>query len=621
MPAEQPLSLAAEFPAATAEQWRSLVEGVLAKSGQSLADLDSATADGITVHPLYTGAGEAPATATGLPGQAPYVRGATASGAGLAGWDVRQLHADPDARVTNAAILDDLAAGATSVWLRGIDPADYATALEGVYLDLAPIALDAGAGTLSAATALLELAAARGVDAAELRGSLGADPVGLAARSESTPDLSVLAELVALLTDGSAYPNLQLATVDATVLHDAGATDAQELAYATSVGVTYLRALTEAGLSLDEALARIEFRFALTDAQFPSIAKLRAARRLWARVCELSRGDAPSSGGAGARGQRQHAVTSAAMLTQRDPWVNLLRTTIACFSGAVGGADAITVLPFDHAIGLPDEFARRIARNTSSILRDESSLARVLDAGGGSYFLESLTDSLAQAAWDQFTAVERVGGITVALASGAVAANVAAAREAREKLVATRQAPITGVSEFALITEEKLVRKPAPVQPGGGDFAPHRYAEGFEALRDRTDAHLAATGSRPKIFLAALGPVSAYTARLGFATNLFQAAGIEVVVGSGTPDEIVAGFAASGTTVAGLCSSDKIYAEEAAASAAALKAAGATHVGLAGKPGARIESDRAAGIDGYSFVGVDALGQLQTTLDLLGVAK
>lgn len=597
---ETELSLAAEFPAATEEQWRAAVAKVLAKSGVEFDSLESATYDGIAVHPLYTTAATFPET--GVPGQAPFVRGATAAGATETGWDVRQLHADPDAKATNQAVLADLTAGATSVWLKNIAPDQIAAALDGVYLDLAPIALDAGSDTVAAAEALFALAGAREVAAGELRGSLGADPIGHAARTGTEPERGLLAELA---TRAAGYKNLQIATVDGTVLHDAGASDAQELAYATAVGVRYLHALVDAGLTVDEALDRIEFRLAVTDDQFGSIAKLRAARRLWGRVAELS-GAAPTT-----RGQRQHAATSAAMLTQRDPWVNLLRTTIATFAAAVGGADAITTLPYDNAIGLPDEFARRIARNTQAVLHDESSLARVVDPAGGSWFVESLTDELANTAWEQFTAIEKVGGAGVALAAGSFAADVLATRTARDARIADRSAPITGVSEFALLTEEPVVRPSVPAAAEGGDLAPHRYAEAFEALRDRSDA----ATTRPSVFVAALGPVAAHTGRVGFATNLLAGGGIAATVGTGSPDELISAFATSATTVAVLASSDKIYADEAEATAAALKAAGAAFVWLAGKPG---EYEH---VDGYLYLGVDALDVLTTTLDQLGVAK
>ncbi|HST63898.1 MAG TPA: methylmalonyl-CoA mutase subunit beta, partial [Mycobacteriales bacterium] len=411
MSATDPLPLAAEFPAPTRAQWVEAVTGVLRKAGlpdgaDPVAALSSTTYDGITVRPLYTAA-DAPAADPGRPGAAPYVRGATADGPTVGGWDVRQRHAHPDPAALRAALLNDLETGATSLWLvlgpAGLPVAELAPALEGVYVDLAPVALDAGPETRAAAAAFRSLVRTRDLDPAEIRGSLGADPIGLRARTGADADLTLLADLV-----DPDFAHLQVATVDATVYHDAGAGDATEIAVGTAVGVAYLRALTEAGLSVEQALDAVEFRFAVTADQFASIAKLRAARRIWGRVAELS-GAAPE------RGQRQHAVTSAVMLTRRDPWVNMLRTTIACFAAAVGGADAITVLPFDTALGLPDDLARRVARNTQSILHDESSVGRVLDAAGGSWYVEALTAALAEKAWDGFTALERAGGALRAL--------------------------------------------------------------------------------------------------------------------------------------------------------------------------------------------------------------
>jgi len=603
----EPLALAADFPDASRDAWRSLVRGVLAKSGLASdadpeAALTSTTYDGLAIRPLYTAA-DATADGDGLPGHRPYIRGATVDGAAGAGWDVRQRHADPDPSRTRQAVLDDLTNGASSIWLAlnagALPVADLGAALEGVYLDLAPIALDAGSSTLAAASELVRIAADRGVAKAELSGTFGADPIGLRARTGAEADLALLGTLATMAADS---PRLRVATVDATIYHDAGGSDADELAIAASVGVAYLRALTSAGLTVDAALGLIEFRHAVTAEQFPSIAKLRAARQIWGRIAELS-GASDAD-----RGQYQHAVTSAAMLTQRDPWVNMLRTTIACFAAAVGGADAITVLPFDNAIGLPDDFARRIARNTQSVLHDESSLARVIDAGGGSWFIESLTADLAEAAWQKFTAIERAGGALAALDDGMIGALIAATRGARDEDIAHRRAPITGVSEFALITEDPVVRPAAPAPGRGGPLQQVRYAQDFEALRDRTDA----VATRPTVFLAAIGSYAAYSGRVGFAANLFQAAGLQPVTGSGDIDEIVDAFGVSGSTVVCLCSSDKVYAEQAEPFAAALRRAGATLVWLAGK-------GEFEGVDDNLFVGCDALGALRRTLDTLGV--
>jgi methylmalonyl-CoA mutase len=312
-------------------------------------------------------------------------------------------------------------------------------------------------------------------------------------------------------------------TVDALPYHDAGASTAQELGLSMGTAVAYLRELTAFGLTVDQAAGQLEFRYAASADQFLTIAKLRAARRLWSRVAE-----ACGIGPAGAA-QRQHAVTSMVMMTERDPWVNMLRTTVACLGAGVGGADAITVLPFDSALGLPDDFARRIARNTQAILLDESNLARVIDPAGGSWYVEQLTDQLARAAWDWFQQVERAGGQQAALRSGLVATRIAQNWAKRSANLARRREAITGVSEFPNLGEQPVVREPAPPRPGGG-LPWVRRSEAFEALRSRSDAILAATGARPRVELVTLGATAVHTARSAFAANLFRGGGIETVL-------------------------------------------------------------------------------------------
>ncbi|SHF01210.1 methylmalonyl-CoA mutase small subunit [Streptoalloteichus hindustanus] len=620
------LSLAADFPAPGRDQWRELVAGVLRKAGRDLAAvpgpvedlLASTTYDGITVAALHTAedAGGA-APGAGLPGLPPFVRGGRPEGGVVSGWDVRQRHAHPDVAVTREAVLADLENGVTSMWLAlgedGLPVEALPEVLADVYLDLAPVVLDAGARTTEAAELLLGLAAERGVVPGALTGNLGADPLGLRARTGVEHSLDPAAELALRCANG--FPRLRAITVDALPYHDAGGSDAEELGCSLAAGVAYLRALTDAGLGVDAAFGQLEFRYAATADQFLTIAKLRAARRLWARVGEVC-GAAEA-----ARGQRQHAVTSSAMMTGRDPWVNMLRTTVACFAAGVGGADAVTVQPFDACLGLPDAFARRIARNTQSLLLEESNVARVIDPAGGSWYVERLTDELAAAAWAWFTEIERAGGLAAALADGLVARRLDETWRRRGERVAHRRDPITGVSEFPNLTERLPERAAAPAPVGGG-LPRRRYAGDFEALRDRSDAHLAATGTRPTVFLATLGPVAAHTARATFAANLFQAGGVETPTSGTTldPEEIASAFAASGATVACLCSSDKVYAEAAAPVARALRAAGASRVWLAGRPGERAGTDAESGVDGYLFAGCDALDVLRTTLRDLGVA-
>ncbi|WP_030982422.1 methylmalonyl-CoA mutase family protein [Streptomyces sp. NRRL WC-3744] len=596
------LSLAAEFPDATHEQWQRLVEGVLRRSGKELTGaaaedaLSTTLEDGLRTRPLYTARDGAPDP--GLPGFAPFVRGSRPEGASTSGWDVRQRHTAL-ADGTADAVLADLENGGTSLWLvlgeGGIPVSELGRALDGVYLDLAPVALDAGRDTEAAAEALLRLYDDKGIDPEAARGNLGGDPLGYEARTGTALDFAPFTALAVRCAER--YPGLRALTVDALPYHEAGGSAAQELGASLATGVAYLRELTEAGLGVEQAVTQLEFRYAATADQFLTIAKLRAARRLWARVAEVC--GAPAAGA-----QVQHVVTSPVMMTRRDPWVNMLRTTVATLAAGVGGADSVTVLPFDHALGLPDAFARRIARNTSSILIEESHLARVVDPAGGSWYVERLTDELAEAAWQFFRSIERDGGQAAVLRSGRLRTDLATTWAERSKRLAKRREPITGVSEFPLLAEKPVERAAAPEPPSGG-LPRVRRDEAFEELRARSDAHLAATGTRPRIFLATLGSAAEYTARSAFAANLFQAGGIEPVTEGRFED--------SGATEAVLCSSDALYAEQAEETAKALRAAGARHVFLAGR-------GDYAGIDSYVFAGCDAVDVLSATLDRMGVS-
>jgi methylmalonyl-CoA mutase len=610
--APEVLELAGEFPAASRAQWRDLVAGVLRKAGRDeLPDpvedaLRRTVATGVTVAPLYTAedAGDLPALA-GVPGLPPFVRGSRAGAAGLTaaggadadvpgGWDVRQRHADPDVAATRELIAADLENGVSSLWLvlgEGAIPVDaLGDVLADVYLDLAPVTLQGGPAAAEAFLSLVE-----GRDDLAPGGSLGLDPLGLHAATGRQQDLTGLAGLA---RRALAHPGLRTVVVDGTVFADAGASAVEELGCAVAAGVGYLRALTEGGLSVEEAFGQLEFRFSASADQFTTIAALRAARRLWNRVGEASGVSAE------ARAQRQHAVTSSVMTTKHDPWVNMLRTTVACFAAGVGGADVVTVQPFDAALGLPDAFARRIARNTQTLLVEEGHLARVLDPAGGSWYVESLTEDLAQAAWDWFTEIERAGGLAAALDAGLVAERIGAAWSARSERLATRKDAITGVSEFPNPTEVLPIRRPA-APPLSGGLPRVRTAAAFEELRDRVEA----IEPRPQVYLATLGPVARHTARATFAANLFQAGGLQTPAADGA-----GGFAEALTTVACICGTDKDYAASAEELAAELRSAGATQVWLAGPASLGVD-----GVDGYVYAGCDALAALNSALEQLGV--
>ena len=322
------------------------------------------------------------------------------------------------------------------------------------------------------------------------------------------------------------------------------------------------------------------------------------------------------------------AETAWRMMTRRDSYVNMLRATIAVTAAGVGGADAISVLPFTAAIGLPDAFARRVARNTQLILLEESNLFRVSDPAAGSGGIEALTTQMSHAAWTLLQEIEAAGGAAAALEQGLIQKKIAATRTAREAATARRKDAITGTSDYPNLGElpVAVLDVPRPAVPAAKaaitfDALPQiRLAEPFEALRDASDRTLAKTGTRPKVFLANLGKSSDFTARATFARNFYEAGGIEARSNNGFQDQaaMVAAFRASGAKLACLCSSDKVYEREAATAARALAAAGAI-VHFAGRPGEHEADWRQAGIKSFIYVGCDVVSTLQAARGILDV--
>ena len=427
-----------------------------------------------------------------------------------------------------------------------------------------------------------------------------------------------------LAVDTRAMPHVTALLADGRPYHEAGASEAQELAAMLATLVAYLRACEAAGLAPSDALGRIAVGLAADADLFPTVAKLRAARRLVARAAEAC------GAGAAAETVELTATTSERMMARRDPWVNMLRTTAACAAAAFGGADAITVLPFTWALGKPDAFARRIARNTHLVLQEESSAARVIDPAHGSWYVEKLSDELAHKSWALFQEIEGKGGMIAALESGFIQGEIARVAEARAKDIANGRLALTGVSAFPLLADDGVKFSPHPpadpLTKGGTEVAalpPRRLAEPYEALRDRADAHLAKTGKRPQVFLAALGDLAAHSTRTTWMTNFLAAGGIAAITSEPLHNSADAGkaFAASGTEVACLCSSEKVYAELGEATAGVLKQAGARRVLLAGRPREQEAVLRAAGVDTFVFAGSDAIATLTALHKAIGVGR
>lgn len=596
--------------------WRALVEQGL--KGAKWGRLVGKTSDDIALEPLYRETDVATATdASGFPGAAPFVRGAR-QGA----WLVRQAYAHPDLEKTNSAILSDLAGGVTAIELvidprgeRGVAISDGASldrALAQIILEAAPVSLDAGAFGVQAAELLA--AKLKGVAAPGI--AFNIDPIGTLMRAGAFEGdaLTEAAQFAANVR--KTMPATTALRVDARPVHEAGGTEAQEIGAALSTGIAYLRALTDAGLSIDDASASVAFAIGVGPDVLIETAKLRALRLCWARVLEAS-GATPAS-----RAARIHAFTGARMLTRHDAQTNILRITTAAFGAAVGGADAITTSNFTDAIGGPTPFARRVARNTQHVLLEECRLGHVADPAGGSWFVEKLTRELADKAWALMQRIETQDGIVAALQSGWLPKIVAEARAARQRAIATRRETITGVTDFPLLgAQAPDVDASDRRRPAGGTAAnaltPIRWAEPFEVLRDRVEA-----GDEPAIFFANLGALSDFGPRAQFARNLLAVGG---VAGLG-PDEahadidaLIAAFTASNVKVVVIAGADATYAQHAENAAQRLKAAGADWVVLAGKPGENEAKWRAAGVDQFVYVGVDVLMELETLHAALGV--
>jgi len=608
----------------TESDWRDAVEKAL--KGAAFETLISKTDDTISIRPLYQSARDAVAQA----GRATGTR-----------WRITQRIDHPNPAEANRLALGDLAGGADALdlvfadsasafgyGLRNADTVMLKTALSGVFLDGIHIRLSPGPHGSRVAPAFAETVVALGYAPSSIDVDFGLDPIGaLATRGDLAERWSQVAPRIAALISDLKSRGFtgRFLSADGRPYHGAGATEAQELAAVLATGIAYLRALEAAGIELDEAAAAIGFAVAVDADQFLGIAKVRALRRLWSAACQACGLEAPVA--------HIHAETSWRMMTRRDPWVNMLRTTVAAFAAGIGGVNSLSVLPFTAALGLPDGFARRVARNTQTMLLEETNLYRVADPAAGSGFVETLTEDLAAEAWAGFQEIERAGGIVAALTEGSLQRRISEARAKRRAAIEKRRKPITGTSEFPNIAEKPVITLPVAPWPAAQPHADAalrieplpqvRLAEPFEALRDASEAHAAKTGTAPRAFMANLGRIADFTTRSTWMKNLFEAGGIEAPGNDGFTDvsTVARAFRDSGAGIACLCSSDAVYAEMAADVARALKEAGAAHVVLAGRPGDQEDALRSAGVDGFVFAGRDIITALQEAQDAIGVAR
>ncbi len=619
---ETDLRLSDGFDGRDEAAWLKAIERVL-KGADFEKRLVSKTADGVALQPLYMQAADKrplPATQPGRP------------------WHVAQRVDDPEVGRANRQAIDDLMNGADTLSLvfsdsfaaRGFGLAlavQYGlhelldVVLRDLSLEMVTLRLEPGFDRLPT-RAVAELVARRGHAPADVQVHFGLAPLAQLMATGKLPadwqaTASDLAKLIReLKTAGFKGPFI---SCDVRPVSEAGSSEAQELAVAVASAASYLRVLEANGFGLQEAADAISFTLPIDAAQFEGTAKLRALRKLWARVQSASDLDQ--------RPAHIHAETAWRMLTRRDPAVNMLRATMATFTAGIAGADSLTVLPHTSALGLPDAFSRRIARNTQTVLIEESNLWRVSDPAAGSGAIEDLTDELCQKAWAGFQEIEREGGLLASLGAGSLQGRITAVAQDRAKRLATRRDAITGTSEFPALAEADASvfdMSPGPnvplTDPGMTIAALRsgRLAEPFEALRDAADVHTEKTGTRPAIFLANLGPVAEHTARATWIRNLVGVGGLEVISNEGFTNsgDVGKAFADSGVSIACICSNDANYELLGEASAQALKSAGAKRVYLAGKSTAELQ---AAGVDGFLHVGVDVLEYLHHLHSELGI--
>ncbi|MGW8704791.1 methylmalonyl-CoA mutase family protein [Brevundimonas sp. NPDC055814] len=451
------------FPDPTPLEWReAAIKALKERPLESLIHLD---ADHLATKPLYGAAN----------GGEPVFAPRPSDSEGRA-WDVRALNEGEDADALSRAILTDLENGAASILIAGpvaADAAKLARALDGVALELAPVALDAGFEGVKAAEALS--AVAKGSPRAKLAFHL--DPISAYAEAGGAPgDFAALMveAATAAATHAATYSEATLFMASGRVAHEAGGSIAQELAFAASSAVAYVKAAVEAGMTIEAALKGVVLSVAV-DQTFDSLAKIRALRLIWASVSKAFGTEVPAI---------IEVRSSRRMLSARDPWPNMLRLTSAGFAGAVGGADAVVLDGFTRAAGLPDDFARRQARNTQLILMEESNLGRVDDPASGSWYLDARTRELAEAAWAEFQVYEAEGGVIACLEGGVIQPRIARARDMAEKAIKDGAAQIIGVTKFVDPDVRPAPVTPAPAAPAvAGTFealAPVRFAAAFE---------------------------------------------------------------------------------------------------------------------------------------------
>ncbi|MHC1778347.1 MAG: methylmalonyl-CoA mutase family protein [Lentimicrobium sp.] len=628
---DKPGGLLSEFPGVETSAWEAKILEDL-KGADYEKKLIWKTADGINIKPYYR-AGDLDGLneqMDSLPGIFPYLRGTRAD---KNDWEICQDIETSNIETANAQATDAVTRGATALSLNAksiTGSAEAAMVLKDIDVAKNSLHFNSSRSYIEFMAFLKEGLGALGHNPTLVKGSIDYDPISyllLKGNFHHSQEEDLLEAIDLIDLAEKELPGFRVITVNGQYFHNSGSTLVQELAFALASGTEYLAFLTGKGLSVDQAASRIVFTFATGSNYFPEIAKLRAARMLWARIVEQFKPASPES----AR-MRIHVTTANWNKTIYDPFVNLLRTTTEAMSAAIGGADLITVLPFDLDYREPDDFSLRIARNQQIILKEESSLEKVVDPSAGSYYIESLTAAFADAAWKLFLAVEEKGGMIAAIKAGFVQDLVNESAKQRVAEIASRKTIVLGTNQHPNTGEAMLEKIQAEVEDEDDELPglPPKYktievfrgADGFEDLRLATEIWENEGNKRPHVFLLTIGNQAMRKARAGFSTGFFGCAGYKVTDNAGfetVEDGVKAALEAEADIVV-ICSSDEEYATLAPAAASQLKTARyEIQVVVAGYPKEIVETLKAAGVDEFIHARANVLDTLYIFQQKLGV--
>lgn len=612
--------LFSEFPPVSTEEWLEKVTTDL-KGGDFEKKLVWKTNEGFKVQPFYRASDiEGLKSTDALPGEFPFLRGNKKSDNS---WLVRQSIVVTDFKEANAKAVKLTEKGVDSFCFRikgkDVNKENILTLIDGIN----PEAIEINFCTcqkksLELAEIVMAEYAAKNYDAEKVQGSINFDAINtILSKGKDVENWKEIAK--ALIETCAAFPKFRPISVNALSLNNAGSYIFQELGYALAWGNEYMNTLTEMGVSADAAAKAIKFNFGISSNYFMEIAKFRAARMLWAEIVKQYEPKCDCS-----CKMIAHAETSSFNLTLFDSHVNLLRTQTESMSAAIAGIHSMTVTPFDKAYAEPAEFSEHLARNQQLLLKEECHLDKVVDPSAGSYYIETLTASIAEQAWKLFTEVENAGGMLEAAHAGTVQDSINASNTARHEAAAKRREILLGTNQFPNFTE--LADGKLPLEKccccGGKEECERPYktlnfdreASEFEALRLQTEK----SGRRPKAFMLTIGNLAMRQARAQFSCNFLACAGYEVIdnLGFKTVEEGVQAAMDAKADIIVLCSSDDEYAEYAIPAFKAID--GKAMFIVAGNP-ACAEDLKAAGIENFIHVRCNVLETLKEYNATLGI--